>query len=60
MALFAAVNLVVFQPWDWDDHKLLVYWFLAVALVVGRAPRQALAAAPGRSATRTLVARSSS
>ena len=25
---------MVFQPWDWDDHKLLVYWFLAVAIVV--------------------------
>ena len=35
MTIFAAVNLVVFQPWDWDDHKLLVYWFLAVAIVVG-------------------------
>jgi hypothetical protein len=34
MSLFVAVNLVVFQPWDWDDHKLLVYWFLAVAIVV--------------------------
>jgi hypothetical protein len=35
MVLFAAVNLVVFQPWDWDNHKLLVYWFLAVCVVVG-------------------------
>jgi len=34
MVLFIAVNLVVFQPWDWDDHKLLVYWFLAVAVIV--------------------------
>ena len=34
MALFVVCNLVVFQPWDWDDSKLLVYWFLAVAIVV--------------------------
>lgn len=34
MALFVAANLVVFQPWDWDNHKLLVYWFLAVAIAV--------------------------
>ncbi len=34
MALFVAANLVVFQPWDWDNHKLLVYWFLAVTIVV--------------------------
>jgi hypothetical protein len=26
---------VVFQSWDWDNTKLLVYWYLAVALVVG-------------------------
>lgn len=34
MVLFVATNLVIFQPWDWDNHKLLVYWFLAVAIVV--------------------------
>ena len=34
MTLFVAANIVVFQPWDWDNHKLLVYWFLAVAIVV--------------------------
>ncbi len=34
MSLFVAVNVAVFQPWDWDDHKLLVYWFLAVSVVV--------------------------
>ncbi len=33
MALFVAANVAVFQPWDWDNHKLLVYWFLAVAIV---------------------------
>ena len=31
-ALFAATNVIVFQPWDWDDSKLLVYWFLGVSV----------------------------
>jgi hypothetical protein len=31
-ALFVATNLIVFQPWDWDDSKLLVYWFLGVSI----------------------------
>lgn len=34
MPVFAIANLVVFQPWDWDNHKVLVYWFLAVAILV--------------------------
>ena len=34
MFLFVAANVAIFQPWDWDNHKLLVYWFLAVAIVV--------------------------
>jgi hypothetical protein len=34
MPVFALANLVVFQPWDWDNHKVLLYWFLAVALLV--------------------------
>ena len=34
MFLFVAANVAVFQPWDWDNHKLLVYWFLAVAVIV--------------------------
>jgi hypothetical protein len=35
MPLFAIANLVVFQPWDWDNTKVLVYWFLAVCTLVG-------------------------
>jgi hypothetical protein len=31
-AIWALANVVVFQPWDWDNHKVLVYWFLAVAI----------------------------
>ena len=33
--VFAACNVVVFQSWDWDNTKLLVYWYLVVGLVVG-------------------------
>ncbi|HXG40412.1 MAG TPA: hypothetical protein VNJ28_05670 [Candidatus Limnocylindrales bacterium] len=34
MAIFGAANVAVFQPWDWDNHKVLVYWFLAVTVLV--------------------------
>jgi hypothetical protein len=35
MVIFAACNLVVFQTWNWDNTKLLVYWYLVIALLVG-------------------------
>ena len=35
MAIFALCNVVVFQSWDWDNTKLLVYWYLVVGLVAG-------------------------
>ncbi len=31
-AIWALANVVAFAPWDWDNHKVLVYWFLAVAI----------------------------
>jgi hypothetical protein len=34
MPVFVIANLVVFQPWDWDNTKVLVYWFLAVCILV--------------------------
>ncbi len=34
MAIFVIADVAVFQPWDWDNHKILVYWFLGVAIVV--------------------------
>lgn len=34
MPIFVVANLMVFQPWDWDNHKILVYWFLGVAILV--------------------------
>ena len=33
MAVFVVANLLAFQPWDWDNHKILVYWFLAAAFI---------------------------
>jgi hypothetical protein len=35
MAVFVAANLVVFQSWDWDNTKLLAYWYLGAALLLG-------------------------
>jgi hypothetical protein len=34
MPVFVIANLIVFQPWDWDNTKIIVYWFLAVCLLV--------------------------
>jgi hypothetical protein len=31
-AIWVVGNIVVFGPWDWDNHKILVYWFLSVAI----------------------------
>lgn len=35
LAVFAVANVVVFQSWDWDNTKLLAYWYLGAALLVG-------------------------
>ncbi len=32
--LFLIANLVVFQPWDWDNTKVLVYAYLAACVLV--------------------------
>jgi hypothetical protein len=34
MPLFVAANLAVFQPWAWDNTKLLVWWWLAACVLV--------------------------
>jgi hypothetical protein len=34
MGIFVIANVVVFQPWDWDNHKYLVYWFYATCVLV--------------------------
>ncbi len=33
--VFLAGNLVKFQPWDWDNTKVLVFWYLGSAVAVG-------------------------
>jgi hypothetical protein len=33
--VFLTANLVKFQPWDWDNTKLLVFWYMASAVAVG-------------------------
>lgn len=33
-SVFIIANLVVFQPWDWDNSKLFVYWFIATIPLV--------------------------
>ena len=35
LVIFAACNLVVFQTWNWDNTKLLVYWYLVIGLLIG-------------------------
>jgi hypothetical protein len=34
MAVFVVANLVVLQSWDWDNTKLLAYWYLGAALLI--------------------------
>lgn len=34
MPIFVVANTFAFQPWDWDNHKILVYWFLALTILV--------------------------
>jgi hypothetical protein len=34
-AIFVAANLIKFQPWDWDNTKLLVFWYLGSGVAVG-------------------------
>lgn len=32
--LFVVSNLFAFQPWDWDNTKILLWWYLASCLLV--------------------------
>ena len=32
--LFILSNLFVFQPWDWDNTKILIWWYLASSILV--------------------------
>lgn len=58
MPIFVVLNLVVFQPWDWDNHKALVYWFLGVCILTGAflARTWELSSAPMRIAVAGLAA----
>lgn len=35
MTVFVLANVAIFQPWDWDNMKLLTYWFLGVSVLLG-------------------------
>jgi hypothetical protein len=34
MPVFALANLAVFQPWDWDNTKVLLWWYLGSCVLV--------------------------
>lgn len=34
LLIFILCNLFIFQPWDFDNSKLLIYWFFASCLVI--------------------------
>ena len=34
MPIFVVANTFAFQPWNWDNHKILIYWFLALTILV--------------------------
>ncbi len=32
--LFIIANLFVFQPWDWDNTKIFIWWYLAASILI--------------------------
>lgn len=34
-SIFSVVNLIKFQPWDYDSNKILIYFVLAGSLIIG-------------------------
>ncbi len=52
-AVFLIANLVVFQPWDWDNTKLFAYWY--VVSTVGVAALLGLLATRSRKWTLAVV-----
>lgn len=34
MGIFILCNILIFQPWDFDNSKLLIYWYFASAIIV--------------------------
>jgi hypothetical protein len=57
---FLLANLVITQPWNWDNTKLLSYWYLVVAIplawLLTQVPRGAWLRGLATVATVTLVA----
>jgi hypothetical protein len=35
VVVFLVANVIKFQPWDWDNTKVLVFWYLGSAVAVG-------------------------
>ena len=56
---FLLANLVITQPWNWDNTKLLSYWYLVAAIplawLLTQAPRGAWLRVLAAAATLTLV-----
>lgn len=36
LIVFLICNLFIFQPWDFDNSKLMIYWFFASAIIVAQ------------------------
>lgn len=53
--LFVVANLFVFQPWDWDNTKVLIWWYLAASVFVAALLAQLWSLRP-LAITRPLVA----
>jgi hypothetical protein len=56
MPLFAIANVAQFQPWVWDNHKMMVYWFLAVCIMVAALLHKLWCKTPGNIPLRFLIA----
>ncbi len=58
-AAFLLANLVITQPWNWDNTKLLSYWYLVAAIplawLLTQVPRGAWLRGLAAAATLTLV-----
>src|SRR4029453_9803411 len=33
MPAFVVANLFIFQPWDWDNTKILTFWYLGISIL---------------------------
>jgi hypothetical protein len=37
LAIFVVANLIIFQPWDYDNHKFFSFWAMPTALLMAAA-----------------------